>query len=115
MRPGRCRRATGGRRREAGSGSCNSRHLGVRGRWASVAAPAFDPGQAIAHEGEDAQHAILRAVVPFLDPELASVVFAEAVANLVAKGRLSAFLLPLEGAVAEADQLTAATQGFGLV
>src|SRR5690606_26145223 len=84
------------------------------GSRGSVGSAGFDANQAVAFEGQDAEHAITRTVNPFLQRELLAVVTAERVADKIAVLRHAALAFHFEGAVTRGVELAPATKGIGV-
>src|SRR5690606_7925850 len=75
--------------------------------------PTLDGGQPVALEAQNAQHAVVRAVDPFLNQVFAPIVGAQGVADRVAMRGSTTLALDFERSVAEADQIIAAAQSVG--
>lgn len=83
----------------------------------SVSAPTINPHQPSTFEPQVLIHPAVRAVDPFLNLDLIDLpemIDGFLVTDDVLADRLAAFLLHFEHPVADADQLTAATQGICL-
>src|SRR5690606_10814792 len=79
-----------------------------------AAAARFDTREPITLEYEDAEHAIVRPVDPFLEHELVAIVAAQRVTHYVPVNRWPALAFYLEAAVPAADQVAATAHGIGL-